>query len=85
MGMVRPEISNKSSETPKRDTFFVELAGFLFKIVIGTGLELDGGLLVKAFNVGYLACIHIGHFLDGGEAFGSKELGNNIINIPKPA
>ena len=51
------------------------------RIVAGAGLELLGGVLVEALDGGDLVGVDIGDVLDGGEAFGDQQLGDDLVDV----
>jgi len=46
-------------------------------------LQFLRGFLVKGLDLGQLVQLHIGDVLDGGEAFGSQELGYGFVHIQR--
>ncbi len=67
----------------KTDAFLVMLGLDLNKMLAGTHLKHFRGGLVEAFDRGNLIRLHIGDFLDIGEAFGSQQLTDHLVDIQR--
>ena len=53
----------------------------LFQVGAGAGAQLFGDFLVEAFDLGQLLDGNEGHLLQGGEAFGHQQMGDDVVDI----
>src|SRR5690606_33634027 len=59
----------------------VVLGRFLVEPVAGPGLDLLGGVLVKALDGGDFRGVAVGHVLDRGDAVGDQQLGDDLVHV----
>ena len=58
-----------------------EYVGPVTQGILGIGGKLGGGLLVEALDGRDLVGVDVGDVLDGGEAFGDDQLGDDLVDI----